>query len=77
MECKESSCSGIVNITENNVVSVIVGCGSYADAYPCNNCGRLHWPKGDLVFNRAGSAAYYKNGKLVNKDKDNKETVVG
>ncbi len=62
MECKE--CGGDVDL--NIAVTLQTGCSSFGCAYPCLNCGRLHWPtRGIMVENRGGEKVYLIEGKVI------------
>ncbi len=44
MNCVE--CGGVINLQGDVILRT--SCSSYAVAYPCEKCGRLHWPpRGD------------------------------
>jgi len=59
----------------DNLILLKISCGPpNASAYPCKECGRLHWADGLGVFNRQGCAAFLEEGHLVNRDAEGKET---
>lgn len=75
MECVD--CGGEINFEK--VIKLMTGChgcgGSFANAYPCERCGRLHWPpQGDEVhktcsgvYNRAYQKAFLIDDEIVHK----------
>jgi hypothetical protein len=66
MYCKEEGCPGTIDL--NDGVLLMVGCAQRAGAYPCDTCGRLHWPSGNAVSNRSGQLAFLIDGQLVHRD---------
>ena len=63
MRCGRALCSG--EVQEKNPFFLIVGCGGvHSSAYPCSDCGRLHWKGGDLVYNRSREAAFLRNNNI-------------
>lgn len=57
MNCKLEGCDGQINTSSKGVI-LKTGCASVSAAYPCSKCKRLYWSDGDLVFSRAGNAAF-------------------
>jgi hypothetical protein len=72
MNCVEQ-CEGQIDMTKG--VTVRIGCGSVDMVYPCNKCGRLHWNSGTGVNNRCGDKAFFKDGRLINRDTEGKEII--
>ena len=68
MECKEKNCGGEVEINPDKAVSLQTGCagcrGSYANAYPCNKCGSLHYDDGSSVKARNGANVFLVDGEV-------------
>lgn len=64
MECIE--CEGKVCMTKE--VLLPTGCRRTTPAYPCENCGRLHWLSGDGVLNRRDEPAFQvEGGRIVHR----------
>ncbi|HBT80959.1 MAG TPA: hypothetical protein DEB13_03450 [Candidatus Yanofskybacteria bacterium] len=61
-----SDCGG--SLDQSNPINLQVSCHSMATFYPCTKCGRIHYDDGEMAFNRAGHAAYFEDGHVVNKD---------
>lgn len=70
MDCTEN-CGGKVNLQER--IMVIVGCGGMKNAaYPCAQCGRLHFIQGDEahktavgIQRRGGGDAFWIDGEII------------
>lgn len=45
-------------------------CGLLSPTHPCKKCGKLHWPSGAELVNRAGQEMFLKDNKLIFKDRD-------
>lgn len=58
MLCKECNSP----LDQEHRLIVRTGCVSRAIAYPCSECGRIHWSDGKAAFNRAEMPTYYKDG---------------
>lgn len=74
MTCKENNCDGIID--RNTPIRLHIGCVAYDFAYPCSQCGRLHWSDGDPVVNRSGQPAFWEDGGVVLKGRENSDIVV-
>ena len=70
MDCKKKGCSGEVDLGRS--VMLKVGCsgcgGQYTTAHACKICGRVHWPDGSLVYDRAGNEPFLEGKRIVNRN---------
>jgi hypothetical protein len=69
MLCKEESCDGEIDMDVK--IGLQVSCFSHSLAHPCGKCGRVHWPSGELVFNRPGNKVFLENDEIVHRDDNN------
>jgi len=68
MGCKEEDCTGTIDWTKR--ISLQTGCRSTSPAFPCAECGRLHWSSGEMVFNRQEGRVFLEDGCLVLRNED-------
>ncbi len=56
--CGMPGCGGVVDLTTS--VSLQVGCRAHDNAFPCEECGCLHWlASGEPAISRQGATAYW------------------
>ncbi|HTW96239.1 MAG TPA: hypothetical protein VMD74_01090 [Candidatus Methylomirabilis sp.] len=66
MLCVEEGCPGKINLEKPiRLMTSCHGGGNFANAFPCKNCGRLHWPNGEGVMGRDEKRAYLIDGKVT------------
>lgn len=58
MRCEEEGCNGVVSVGPDTAIFLRIGCRNAAEVYPCQKCGRLHWPEGEAVSSRRGDRAF-------------------
>lgn len=67
---QKMSCCDKSAVDLKKSISLRIGCRSAMNAYPCKNCGRLHWSDGSQVVDRSNNRAFLEGGKLIHKDKE-------
>ncbi|MFA5087227.1 MAG: hypothetical protein WC470_02935 [Candidatus Paceibacterota bacterium] len=64
MNCSEDGCDG--KIDKKTIVPLRVGngpnCGGHDQAYPCEECGRLHWESGTPVVTMPAGEKLFVDG---------------
>lgn len=63
MRCKLAGCDGQIDMSSGGI-SLRTGCVLGSTAYPCSKCKRLYFADGELVFHRAGRAAFSDHSSL-------------
>ena len=67
-ECKEEGCKGEIDFSKP--IQVRVGCHTFAAAYPCKVCGRLHWSNGSPIFDRSGIKAFLLDQRIISENRE-------
>ena len=66
--CSEKGCLGNVSMEDpKNAVLLQTGCGNHSPAFPCDECGRLHFGPDIPVVDRSDppNRVFMKNGGMV------------
>lgn len=66
MKCKSKDCKGEID-EQFPILLVNIGLIGVAEryAYPCKECGLLHWDNGDFVSERVGEGIFFEKPQLV------------
>lgn len=64
----KNGCDGFT--TEKSCTEIRFDCTCYVPVYPCNKCGALHSPDGDLIKLSVLILAFWDGKKVVDKDNE-------